>query len=189
LRAINRMTFHEGIGWILETDIKEFFDSLLRPRLREMLRERVVDGSLLRLIGKCLHVGVLDGEEFSKPEEGTVQGSIISPLLGNIYLHYVVDEWFECEVAPRLTGRARLVRYADDLVMGFERRDDAEDVLERMKKRLAEYGLMLHPEKTRLIPFYRPSSTKRDGKGPGTFDFLGFTIYWYRSRKGVWALG
>src|SRR5512136_215450 len=119
------MVFREGVEWILEADIQAFFDSLSRSELMEMLQVRVADESFLRLVGKCLHVGVLDGEEFSKPDEGTAQGSIISPVLGNIYLHYVLDEWFEQEVKQKLAGHARLIRYADDFVMGFKSEQDA----------------------------------------------------------------
>jgi group II intron reverse transcriptase/maturase len=125
LRAVDRMTFHEGIGWILEADISAFFDSVRRPALQEMLQERVADGSLLRLVGKCLHVGVLDCEEFTTPDEGTVQGSIISPLLGNVYLHYVLDKWFEHVLRPQMAGRARLIRYADDCAPRRRRREAA----------------------------------------------------------------
>ena len=114
LRAIDPVVTKGEVNWILEADIQSYFDSVARTRLMEMLRKRVADRSLLRLVGKCLHVGVLDGEEYSEPEDGTAQGSILSPLLGNIYLHYVLDLWFEEEVRPRLRGKAHLVRYADD---------------------------------------------------------------------------
>ncbi len=185
LRAVDQMVVREGTEWILEADIKAFFDSIDRVKLREMLRKRVVDGSILRLIGKCLKVGVLEGEEFSKPDEGTVQGSIISPLLGNIYLHYVLDQWFEDEVGPTLWGRARLIRYADDFVIGFERKDDAENVLKWLTERMAEFGLELHPDKTRLVPFGKP----REGREkPANFDFLGFTMFWRRGRRGGWTM-
>ena len=106
-----------------------FFDSLDRTELKRMLEVRIADGSLLRLIGKCLHVGVLDGHEVSEPELGTVQGSVLSPLLGNVYLHYVLDLWFETEVKPRLRGQATLIRYCDDFIIGFEREDDARRVM------------------------------------------------------------
>ena len=119
LRAVDRMVSREGITVILEADVQTFFDSIDRKKLLEMLQIRVADPPLLRLISKCLHVGVLDGEEFSKPDEGTVQGSIISPMLGNVYLHYVLDLWFECDIKPRLKGHARLIRNADDWVLGF----------------------------------------------------------------------
>jgi len=188
IRMVDRMTLREGVEWILETDIQAFFDSLDRNKLREMLQLRVADGSLMRLIGKCLHVGVLDGESYARPDEGTVQGSVISPLLGNVYLHYALDEWFEHQVRPTLKGHARLIRYADDLVIGFRHKDEAEKVLEMMRKRMAEYGLTLHPDKTRIVRFGRPGShePKADTE---TFEFLGFTMYWRKSRKGMWVVG
>ena len=188
LRAVNRMLFYEGIGWILEADIRSFFDSLVRSKLCEILKIRVVDGALLRLVAKCLHVGVLDGEQYTRPDEGTTQGSVLSPLLGNVYLDRVLDQWFEHVVKPQLAGHARLIRYCDDFVIGFVRKDDAECVLRMLQERMAEYGLTLHPDKTRLIPFRKPSRNSNQHKGPGTFDFLGFTIHWERTRKGGWRL-
>src|SRR5215510_10510673 len=121
VRTLDQSVHREGVRWIFEADIVSFFDSLDRTELGKMLEMRVADGSLLRLIGKCLHVGVLDGEEFSEPERGTTQGSVLSPLLGNVYLHYVLDLWFETEVKPRLRGKATLIRYGDDFIIGFER--------------------------------------------------------------------
>jgi RNA-directed DNA polymerase len=188
VRALHRVAEQGGMNWILEADIVSFFDSVDRTALRQMLQERVADGSLLRLVSKCLHVGVLEGEEFFTPDTGTVQGSILSPLLGNLYLHYVLDLWFTQEVQPRLRGQARLIRYADDLVICFERRDDAERVMKVLPQRMQRYGLTLHPGKTRLLPFRRPASEQQEGKGPATFDFLGFTLYWRRTRGGRWRL-
>jgi len=188
LRAVNQMVSHEGIAVILEADIQAFFDSIDRKKLLELLQIRVADPPLLRLVGKCLHVGVLDGEQFERPDEGTAQGSIISPMLGNVYLHYVLDLWFERDIRPRLKGHARLIRYADDFVVGFARQDDAERVLEVLHKRMAKYGLTLHPEKTRLIPFERPRTGANGASRPGTFDFLGFTMYWCKTRTGGWRL-
>jgi group II intron reverse transcriptase/maturase len=189
IRAVHRAADQGVLNWVLEADIVSFFDSLDRQQLSEMLQERVADGSLLRLISKCLHVGVLDGEEFSAPDTGTVQGSVLSPLLGNVYLHYVLDRWFEREVKSRLRGAAWLIRYADDFVIGFEHREDAERVMAVLGKRMQRYGLNLHPDKTRLIPFRPPERDHRRGKGPATFDFLGFTLYWRRTRMGRWRLG
>jgi group II intron reverse transcriptase/maturase len=189
LRAVNQMASRERIAVVLEADIQAFFDSIDRKKLLELLQTRVADTPLVRLLGKCLHVGVLDGEEFSKPGEGTAQGSIISPMFGNVYLHYVLDCWFERDIKPRLKGQARLVRYADDFVIGFERQDDAERVLAVLHKRMARYGLTLHPDKTRLIPFARPRYGENGRSGSGTFDFLGFTMYWCRTRRGGWRLG
>jgi hypothetical protein len=131
---------------------------------------------------------VLENGAVTYPEEGTPQGGVISPLLANIYLHYVLDEWFEQEVKPRLRGRAFLVRYADDFVMGFAHEEDARRVLEVLPKRFGKYGLTIHPDKTRLVHFESPEradrATSPPGGRPGTFDFLGFTHYWGRSRKG-----
>ena len=173
----------------MEADIQAFFDSLVRSKLMEMLRTRVADESFLRLVGKCLHVEVLDGEEFSTPDEGTAQGSIISPVLGNVYLHHALDTWFEQCVRPRITAHARLVRYADDFVMGFKSREDAECVMVMLTQHMEAFGLKLSPEKTRLLPFGRPDRTTGRRKGPATFDFLGFTLFWRRAagEDGRWA--
>ncbi len=188
IRALDRIVHRGEVNWILEADIVSFFDSLDRKELKKMLEVRVADGSLLRLIGKCLHVGVLDGVEVSTSEFGTSQGSVLSPLLGNIYLHYVLDLWFEQEVKPRLRGRATLIRYCDDFIIGFEQEEDARRVMDVLGKRLGRFGLTLHPDKTRLLPFRRPPADQKGGKGPATFDFLGFTLYWARTRKGRWAM-
>lgn len=187
IRRLGKMLQQGKAKWILEADIKSFFDSIDRTMLKELLQIRVADGSLLRLIGKCLHVGVLDGFEYSEPEEGTAQGSVLSPLLGNVYLHYVLDLWFEREVKPRLKGRAELVRYADDFVIGFEYQDDAERVMAVLGKRMGRYGLTLHPEKTRLLPVHRPTE-KPGNPSAEAFDFLGFTLYWRKTRKGFWSM-
>jgi group II intron reverse transcriptase/maturase len=189
LRAVNRMVSWEGITVILEADIQAFFDSIDRTKLLGLLQIRVADPPLMRLLGKCLHVGVLDGEEYSTPDGGTAQGSIISPMFGNVYLHHVLDLWFEHDIKPRLKGHARLIRYADDFVIGFARQDDAERVLAVLHKRMAKYGLTLHPDKTRLIPFLRPRQGENGRSGAGTFDFLGFTMYWRRSLRGSWQPG
>jgi group II intron reverse transcriptase/maturase len=180
---------HQGImgmrgGWILEVDIKKFFDSVDHGHLREILRRRVRDGVVLRLIGKWLNAGVLEGLVLSYPEEGTPQGGVISPILANIFLHDVVDDWFVCDVQPRLQGRSLLVRYADDMVFAFEQERDARRVLEVLAERFGKYGLTLHPEKTRLVKFTRPPRPPTDGDDRGTFDFLGFTHHWTRSRAG-----
>jgi group II intron reverse transcriptase/maturase len=188
IRTLDRIVHRGEVSWILEADVLSFFDSLDRKKLKEMLEIRVADGSLLRLIGKCLHVGVLDGVELSTSESGTAQGSVLSPLLGNVYLHYALDLWFEQEVKPCMRGRATLIRYCDDFVIGFEHEDDARRVMEVLGKRLGRFGLALHPDKTRLIPFRRPPAGQKGGKGPATFDFLGFTLYWARSSKGRWGM-
>jgi RNA-directed DNA polymerase len=188
VRRLDQIVHRGEVRWIFEADIVSFFDSLDRTELKKMLEVRVADGALLRLIGKCLHVGVLDGEAYGEPELGTVQGSVLSPLLGNVYLHYVLDLWFETEVKPRLGGKATLIRYCDDFIIGFEREDDARRVLAVLGKRLGRFGLILHPDKTRLLPFGRPPQEQHSGKGLATFDFLGFTFYWARSRQGRWGM-
>jgi RNA-directed DNA polymerase len=180
-----------GGGWVVEVDIRKFFDTLDHARLREFLQRRVRDGVLLRLIGKWLKAGVLEDGVLSTPDEGTPQGGVISPLLANIYLHYVLDEWYEREVKPRLQGQSFLIRYADDFVMGFSCEEDAQRVMEVLPKRFATYGLTLHPDKTRLVPFRRPSQrpgSEAKGPQPGTFDLLGFTHFWGRSRRGNWVI-
>jgi hypothetical protein len=176
------------VEWIREADIVSFFDSLDRTELQRMLELWVADGSLLRRIGTCLHVGVLDGEALSEPEMGTTQGSVLSPLLGNVSRHYVLDRWCETEVKPRLRGKAPLIRYGDDCIIGFEREDDARRVLAVRDKQRGRFGLTLHPDKTRLWPFGRPPQGQQSGKGPATFDFGGFTCSWARSRKGRWGM-
>src|SRR5262249_38266488 len=136
-----------------------------------------------------LTAGVLEDGCITQPDAGSPQGGVISPLLANIFLHYVLDEWFEREVRPRMRGPSFLVRYADDFVMGFAREEDARRVLAALPKRFAKYGLTLHPEKTRLVPFGRPcgdpAEARLEGRpSPGTFDLLGFTHFWSRSLKG-----
>jgi len=181
-----------GGGWILEVDIRKFFDTLDHSHLRALLRKRVRDGVLLRLIGKWLKAGVMENGMLWHPELGSPQGSVVSPILSNIYLHYVLDEWFDQEVRSHLRGRAWLIRFADDFVMGFSHEDDARRVLRVLPKRFGKYGLTIHPEKTRLVAFHRPdrwSSTSAPlASRPGTFDFLGFTHYWGKSRKGTWVI-
>ena len=189
LGALDRAAMRGEVNWVLEADVKSFFDSLDRTKLKEMLRQRVADESLMRLVGKCLQAGILDGEEYSKPESGVVQGSVLSPLLGNVYLHYVLDLWFEREVLPRLRGKAHLVRYCDDFVIGFEREDDAKRVMDVLGRRLGRFWLTLHTDKTRLLLVRRPAKGVRKSKGLATFDFLGFTLHWRRNRKGGWVLG
>ena len=188
LDALWRNAMQIGGGWILDVDIRKFFDTLDHAHLRSLLAQRVQDGVLLRLIGKWLNAGVLEDGEISYPDQGTPQGGVVSPLLANVYLHYVLDVWFERDVKPRLRGRAFLIRYADDFIMGFAYEEDARRVLEVLPKRFGKYGLTIHPDKTRLAPFAGPGRPERGSQEsddrPGTFDFLGFTHYWGTSRKG-----
>jgi RNA-directed DNA polymerase len=187
----NQMMSLHG-GWVLEVDVEKFFDTIDHGQMRELLHRRVRDGVLLRLIGKWLNAGVLEAGAISYPTAGTPQGGVISPLLANIYLHEVLDVWFESVVKPRLRGRAFLCRYADDFVMLFEHEEDARRVLAVLPRRLGKHGLTIHPEKTRLVEFHRPIVRKHggddDANGPGTFDLLGFTHHWARSRNGNWVV-
>lgn len=182
IRVLNGVIDSGNANYIVEADIVSFFDSIDRKKLMEMLRGRIADETLMRLVGKCLHVGVLDGERYLEPDDGTAQGSSLSPLLGNIYLHHVLDVWFTHEIQPQLQGRSALVRYADDFVLCFQRAEDAAHVWDVLGVRFAKFGLTLHPKKTRCFSFRAP----RDGDDAGgaTFDFLGFTSYWGRTRQG-----
>lgn len=181
-------------GVVIELDIRSFFDSLSHAHLRSFLDLRVRDGVIRRAIGGWLKAGVLENGCVKHSEEGTSQGGVVSPLLSNIFLHHVLDVWFEDEIKPRLSGEAFLVRYADDAVIAFAREEDARRVLAVLPKRFGRYGLDLHPDKTRLVRFVRPCRGSKgkgrdgDGEQPGTFDFLGFTHRWERSRKGSWVI-
>jgi group II intron reverse transcriptase/maturase len=192
LAAVRNHLMEMNGGWVLEADIEGFFDTVDHEQLRQMMRRRVGDGVLLRLIGKWLKAGVMEEGRIYRPATGTPQGGVISPLLANVYLHEVLDTWFEAEVRPRMRGEAHLVRYADDFVMVFSTEEDARRVLDVLPKRFGKYGLRLHPEKTRLVKFERPDRGPRpSGSGtqrPETFDLLGFTLYWDRSLKGNWVV-
>jgi RNA-directed DNA polymerase len=171
--------------WVLDVDIRKYFDSIPHSHLRAFLDQRVTDGVIRRMIDKWLKAGVLEDGLLHFATEGTPQGGVISPMLSNIYLHHVLDGWFEDEVKPRLMGNATLVRFADDFVMAFETHHDAKRVLEVLGKRLERHGLTLHPDKTRFIDFRPKGSggTHPDCK-ESAFDFLGFTHTWRRSQKG-----
>ncbi len=182
-----------GGGWLIEVDIQSFYDVLDKARLRKFLDRRVRDGVLLRLIGKWLNAGVWEEGQVSYPEAGTPQGGVISPILSNIYLHEVMDTWFERDVRPKMAGPAFMVRFADDIIMGFAREDDALRVMAVLPKRFGKYGLTLHPEKTRFVDFRKPGQQPGPpGQGqlpvPTVFDLLGFTHFWGRSRKGNWVV-
>ena len=192
LSCIWSQCMKQRIKWILDVDVRKYFDTLRHNILGGLLELRVRDGVLRRLIGKWLKAGVLDRGQLSYPEAGTPQGGVISPLLANIYLHYVLDCWYAESVRPRMKGATFLVRFADDFILGFENKEDAEKVYRVLFRRFEKYGLSLHPDKTRLVPFERPADTSQPpgqpGEPPGTFDFLGFTHYWGKSQKGTWVI-
>ena len=188
LEALWRQLMDMGGGWIIDLDIRKFFDTVSRAHLREILKKRVCDGVLTRLIGKWLNAGVLEEGQMHYPEQGTPQGGVISPMLSNIYLHEVLDRWFDEVVQKHLQGRAFLVRFADDAVLVFREERDARRVMEVLPKRFARYGLSVHPQKTRIVRFTKPK-TNNPAPPPETFVFLGFTHYWGLSRKAKWAVG
>jgi group II intron reverse transcriptase/maturase len=187
------LTELEG-GWVLEVDIRSFFDTIDHRHLQAILAMRVRDGVLQRIIGKWLNAGVMEGGTWTRTAAGTPQGGVISPLLANVYLHEVLDQWFERVVKARMRGRAYLVRYADDFVMVFENYRDACRVWKVLPKRFGKYGLELHPDKTRLVRFRRPylnagpKGRSPRGRPPQTFDFLGFTIHWGRNKRKWWVV-
>ena len=189
LSTLREALMEMGGGWVLDVDIKGFFDTIDPSHLRAFLDLRVSDGVLRRTIGKWLKAGVQEDGALTYPETGTPQGGVVSPLLANVYLHEVLDKWFLDEVRPRLDGRAELVRYADDFVIVCKQEVDARRILAVLPKRFGKYGLTLHPEKTRLVRFLPPARHEPpEDDGPGTFDLLGFTHYWARSRRGYWVV-
>jgi group II intron reverse transcriptase/maturase len=174
------------VNWVLDADIRSFFDTINHKQLMELVERRIADPRMLRLIRKWLRAGVSEDGEWSKTEVGTPQGSVISPLLSNIYLHYVLDEWVKEWRKKQARGEVIIVRYADDFVMGFQHRYEAERLLKELKELFTSYGLEIHNEKTRLIEFGRFAETNRAARGEGkpeTFDFLGFTHICSRTRK------
>lgn len=184
LQSIWDDTMTMGGGWVIEADIRDCFGSLDHAWMRAILARRIRDGVLTRLINKWLKAGILENGRLTRPTAGSPQGGVISPLLANIYMHDVLDTWFETTVRPRLRGRAFLVRYADDFVIICEHESDARRIFEALPSRFRQHGLELHPEKTRLIPFRRPNRTNETQ----SWDFLGFTHYWSRSLKGYWIV-
>jgi len=184
LSKIRDGTMRMGGGWILEADIRDCFGSLDHEWMRKILSRRIRDGVLTRLIGKWLNAGVLEDGRITRPTAGSPQGGVISPLLANVYLHDVLDVWFQRFVQPKLRGRAFMVRYADDFVIVFDLESDARRVHEALFARFERHGLELHPEKTKLIPFERPGRKNETI----SFDFLGFTHYWTKSRNGYWVV-
>ena len=192
LEALWKGLMDTGECWIVDADIKGFFDTLEPKHLRDFLDQRVQDGVIRRTIDKWLKAGVQEDGSLSVPETGTPQGGVISPILANVYLHEVLDKWFHDVVKPRVEGAAFMVRYADDFVLVFKHEDDARRVHDVLPKRFGRYGLTLHPTKTRLVHFTMPGRSEDDSdpKGsddvdpPHTFTLLGFTHYWARSRKG-----
>ncbi len=180
LHAIDQGIMKKKKRWVIDADVSKYFDSIPHRELRAFLDLRIKDGVLRRMINKWLRAGVLEEGVRHTSEAGTPQGGVLSPLLSNLFLHYVLDRWVEQTVQPRLRGRCQLVRYADDFVLLFEHQRDCERVLAVLGQRLARFGLRLHAEKTRSVDF-RAKLPPDPGAG-ATFDFLGFTHVWVRSR-------
>lgn len=188
LQALRSGIMGRGMRWVLDVDVRKYFASIGHAQLREFLASRVTDGVVRKLIDKWLKAGVLEDGQLHYPDAGTPEGGVISPLLANVFLHYVLDEWVAVQVQPRLRGPSILVRYCDDFVMMFAHEEDARRVLEVLGKRFGRYGLQLHPDKTRLVDFRERPSPRPTGEGTTavtSFNFLGFTHVWGRSRKGA----
>jgi RNA-directed DNA polymerase len=177
-QALDALAFGIGkrrIDWVLDCDVQSFFDKVSREWLIRFVEHRIGDRRIIRLIAKWLTAGVLEDGRMIETDEGTPQGAVISPLLANIYLHHVYDQWAHQWRQQRATGDVIVVRHADDSIVGFEHRHEAEQFLADLKERLARFGLNLHPEKTRLIEFGRYAIANRRARGlgkPETFDFL-----------------
>lgn len=191
LRRVAEVITNEGTQWVVEADIKGFFDHVSHGHLLRFLEHRIADPNCLRIIQRFLKAGVLEDGVFSATEEGTPQGGLVSPVLSNIYLHYVLDLWFEKRYASSCSGKACLIRYADDYVACFEQEADARRFQREMEQRLAQFDLQVEPSKTAVLPFGSHAlgtGPRRDGE-PRTFSFLGFTHYVGRSRRGRFVVG
>jgi group II intron reverse transcriptase/maturase len=188
VKELREKCYSLNIRWIVDADVSGFFDNLDHGILCDIIKDRIKDGGLIRLIGKWLKAGILEGHEITFPKKGTPQGGVISPLLANIFLHRVLDEWYVKVVKPRLKGRSFLIRFADDFIIGCESEEDARRIMAVLPKRFNRYNLTVHPKKTELVDFRSPSRRKDSGSEKHTFDFLGFTHYWAKSRKGNWVI-
>jgi len=187
LLAVRDQCYTEKVSTIIDADVSKFFDHMRHDQIREILKKRINDGKILRLIGKWLKAGVVDEGRVQYPSCGSPQGGVISPLLANIYLHHVLDDWYVNQVRPKLKGKSFLVRFADDFILGCEREDDVKKLFSVLPKRFDKFGLRIHPAKSQVIHFKWPSPFEKKSK-TGTFDFLGFTHYWGLSRNGNWVV-
>jgi len=187
LKYLREACFKTKVSTIIDADVSKFFDKMPHKTIHDILRKRVNDGKIHRFIGKWLNAGVVEKDNIHYPDCGSPQGGCISPMIANIFLHHVLDEWYEKDVKPRLKGRSFLVRFADDFVLGCENEADGQRIMDVLPKRFAKYGLTIHPEKTKKIRFKWENKHVQQS-GNGTFDFLGFTHYWARSRSGNWVI-
>lgn len=191
LKNLHNQIMFQPVNHIVEADIRQFFDNVPHENLINFMRMRVVDSTLLDLIGKFLQAGYIDDGKRVEADMGTPQGSILSPMLSNIFLHYVLDQWFEDTVKKHTRGYCELTRYADDFVCTVRYADDARRIEQALKNRFNKYGLEIHPEKSRTISFgrFERQNAKKQNRQPNTFDFLGFTHYCAKSRRGKFKLG
>jgi group II intron reverse transcriptase/maturase len=191
LYALDQAVMRRPVNGVVDMDIEKFFDSVDHEWMMKFLKVRIADPNILQLVGRFLRTGVMEEGRYYQVERGTPQGGILSPLLANIYLHYCLDLWFEKRVKKELRGYARLIRYADDFVICFQKAEEAQEFGKVLRQRLGKFGLAVSDEKSRIIPFGRyPYYTAREqGKKLETFDFLGFTHYCTATRKGYFRLG
>ena len=191
LDVLDKAVMRRPVNYIVDMDIEKFFDTVDHKELMKLLRRRIADPNILRLVGRLLRTGVMEEGKYYQIEKGTPQGGVLSPLLANIYLHYCLDEWFEKVVKKQVYGFCQLIRYADDFVVCFQKVAYARAFEEALRERLEKYGLRISEEKSRVIPFgrYPYQSAVKKGKRLSTFDFLGFTHYCTKTRKGYFKLG
>ena len=187
IKSLREACLKEKVSTIIDADVSKFFDKMPHDRIREILRLRVNDGKIISLIGKWLKAGVFEDGRVYYPDCGSPQGGVISPLIANIFLNHVLDEWYVTQAKPRLQGRSFLIRFADDFVIGCEFEEDAHRLMRVVPQRFGKFGLSIHPDKSKMIRFkWSPKQVTKTGNG--TFDFLGFTHYWGRSRQNNWVI-
>jgi RNA-directed DNA polymerase len=191
LKALNDTIMAKPVSFVIEADIKGFFDNVSHHWMMKFLEVRIGDSSLLLLIRRFLKAGYMESGKLIRSEEGTPQGGNLSPMLANIFLHYVLDLWFDKLIKPNVNGQCHIVRYADDFICMVQYQQSAREIERMLRERFAKFGLTLHPQKTRTISFgrFERENSLRQGRKPNTFDFLGFTHYCGQSRKGKFLLG
>ncbi len=187
IKAVRDGCYQAKVSIIIDVDVSKFFDCIPHDRIREILRLRISDGVIIRFIGKWLKTGIVENGSVSYPSCGSPQGGVISPLIANIFINHVLDGWFVNQVQPKLKGRSFLVRFADDFIIGCQSKEDARRLMRILPKRFGKFGLIIHPEKSKMVNF-RWSSKHSEKSGTSSFDFLGFTYYWGRSRNGNWVV-
>lgn len=187
IKAVRDGCYEAKVSTIIDADVSKFFDKMPHDQIRNILGLRINDGKIIQLIGRWLKAGVVEEGRVSYPSCGSPQGGVISPLIANIFLHHVLDEWFVDQVKPKLNGRCFLVRFADDFILGCEVESDAQKVMRVLPKRFAKFGLTIHPDKSKMVHFRWPSRDTIKSR-TGSFDFLGFTHYWAKSRTGHWVV-